>query len=80
MAKQDHQFMFKPLIESDLQLLCEWLNQPHLQEWWPDPPGSGVLGIDRFLADGPALLMVLKRESMQKATNSKPIVKENQDF
>jgi len=33
-AKQDHQFLFKPLTESDLQLLCEWLNQPHLQKWW----------------------------------------------
>lgn len=27
-------FDFHPLTEADLPLLCEWLNRPHLQEWW----------------------------------------------
>jgi aminoglycoside 6'-N-acetyltransferase-1b/aminoglycoside 6'-N-acetyltransferase-2 len=25
---------FKPLREEDLSMLCEWLNRPHLQQWW----------------------------------------------
>ena len=25
---------FRPLAESDLPLLLEWLHRPHLQEWW----------------------------------------------
>lgn len=100
-------FDFRPLTEADLPRLCEWLNRPHLQEWWrrgevtmddvrakylprmvgldaarpflayldgepvgyiqyyhaaethddwwPDDPGPGVLGIDQFLADGDRL-------------------------
>lgn len=28
------QFEFFPLKESDLPLLTEWLNRPHLQKWW----------------------------------------------
>ncbi len=31
---KEPQFEFHPLIESDLPLLCDWLNRPHLQEWW----------------------------------------------
>ena len=97
-------FTFRPLIRSDLPLLCDWLNRPHLQQcwrrgeitlsevedkylprvigdddarpflaylddqavgyiqyylvaegsddYWPDIPGSGVVGTDQFLADG----------------------------
>ncbi len=28
------EFKFHLLEESDLPLMCEWLNLPHLQEWW----------------------------------------------
>ncbi len=95
-------FDFRPMSAADLPLLLEWLQRPHLQdwwhgetslkdvrrnylpaqedfdtarpyivylngdpvgyiqyyrvaegkqEWWPDKPGAGVLGIDQFLAD-----------------------------
>ena len=27
-------FAFHPLTEQDLPLLTEWLNRPHLHEWW----------------------------------------------
>lgn len=27
-------FEFKPLKESELPMLYEWLNRPHLREWW----------------------------------------------
>lgn len=27
-------FEFRPLREEDLSLLRDWLNRPHLQEWW----------------------------------------------
>ncbi|MCW5584231.1 MAG: GNAT family N-acetyltransferase [Gammaproteobacteria bacterium] len=30
------QFTFKPLQETDLDLLCDWLNEPHVKEWWDD--------------------------------------------
>lgn len=29
-------FTFKPLQESDLEILCYWLDQPHVKEWWND--------------------------------------------
>lgn len=25
---------FRPLTEAELQMLCDWLNRPHLQTWW----------------------------------------------
>jgi len=31
-----NQFTFKPLQETDLNLLCKWLNEPHVKEWWDD--------------------------------------------
>ena len=27
-------FEFRPLTESDLPMLLEWLHRPHVQEWW----------------------------------------------
>ena len=27
---------FKPLQEVDLDLLCQWLDKPHVKEWWDD--------------------------------------------
>ena len=29
-------FEFRPLTEENLPLLCDWLNRPHLQQWWRD--------------------------------------------
>nr|AIA16545.1 Acetyltransferase (GNAT) domain protein [uncultured bacterium] len=29
-------FTFKPLTISDLNLLCEWFDNPHVLEWWDD--------------------------------------------
>lgn len=29
-------FTFKPLKESDLTLVSEWLEKPHVKEWWND--------------------------------------------
>jgi RimJ/RimL family protein N-acetyltransferase len=29
-------FTFMPLRNSDLDLLCDWLEKPHLLEWWND--------------------------------------------
>ncbi len=31
-----NQFSFRHLQETDLDLLCHWLNQPHVREWWND--------------------------------------------
>jgi RimJ/RimL family protein N-acetyltransferase len=30
-------FTFRPLARTDLELLCEWLNRPHVAEWWGGP-------------------------------------------
>jgi aminoglycoside 6'-N-acetyltransferase-1b len=32
------QFHFRPVAEHDLPLLFEWLNRPHVIEWWDGPP------------------------------------------
>jgi aminoglycoside 6'-N-acetyltransferase Ib len=29
---------FRPLTQADLPLLHEWLNRPHVTEWWTGPP------------------------------------------
>ena len=34
MGKLQGAFEFKPLREQDLPLLLEWLNRPHVSEWW----------------------------------------------
>jgi aminoglycoside 6'-N-acetyltransferase Ib len=34
MAMQQRQFDFKPLTESNLHLLFDWLNRRHVIEWW----------------------------------------------
>jgi aminoglycoside 6'-N-acetyltransferase-1b len=31
------QFHFRPLAEDNLPLLFEWLNRPHVVEWWDGP-------------------------------------------
>ncbi len=36
MALEKPDFEFRPLTETDLPLLLDWLNRPHLQEWWRD--------------------------------------------
>lgn len=30
------EFIFKPLVQSDLNLLCQWFRKPHVVEWWED--------------------------------------------
>jgi RimJ/RimL family protein N-acetyltransferase len=30
--------IFSPLAENDLELLCQWLNRPHVMRWWGDAP------------------------------------------
>lgn len=34
--KLGNPFSFKPLQESDLNLLCRWFDQPHVKQWWDD--------------------------------------------
>jgi len=34
MTNPPMQFDFKPVTECDLQLLFEWLNRPHVMDWW----------------------------------------------
>ena len=34
---------FRPLTEADLEPLTDWLNVPHVAQWWSEPPAdSGV--------------------------------------
>jgi aminoglycoside 6'-N-acetyltransferase Ib len=41
-------FEFKPVTESDLELLFEWLNRPHVAEWWDGPISLAEVG-DKYL-------------------------------
>ena len=42
---------FTPLVEADLQLLHEWLQRPHVAEWWG--PAESVDGLrEDFLSGG----------------------------
>lgn len=33
---KDEKITFKPLINSNLDLLCIWFEKPHVLEWWND--------------------------------------------
>ncbi len=44
-----HQFHFKLLAEHDLGLLSEWLNRPHVAEWWDDRPVSCAAVREKYL-------------------------------
>lgn len=33
---KSEKFTFKPLSSPDLNLLCQWLEKPHVLEWWND--------------------------------------------
>jgi aminoglycoside 6'-N-acetyltransferase len=35
---------FRPLVQSDLEQLRQWLNTPHVYEWWGVQSGPGSLG------------------------------------
>jgi aminoglycoside 6'-N-acetyltransferase Ib len=34
MVGRGMRFDFQPVTECDLQLLFDWLNRPHIAEWW----------------------------------------------
>ena len=44
-----HRFDFRPLAEHDLPLLSEWLNRPHVAEWWGDAPVSSSAVREKYL-------------------------------
>jgi aminoglycoside 6'-N-acetyltransferase len=35
----EHRYRFRPLNESDLPRIAEWLASPHVAAWWDDPSG-----------------------------------------
>ena len=34
---------FRPLRESDIPMLHEWMHRPHVMEWWGDEAGCGTV-------------------------------------
>ena len=36
--KAEPVLLFRPLTQADLPLLHEWLNRPHVAEWWSPMP------------------------------------------
>jgi RimJ/RimL family protein N-acetyltransferase len=42
----DAPFTFRPVLHADLGLLHEWLNRPHVAEWW-----AGPMDFDRVEAE-----------------------------
>jgi aminoglycoside 6'-N-acetyltransferase len=43
-------YHFRPLADTDLPLLEQWLNRPHVAEWWGDP-ARGLATIEQHLPD-----------------------------
>jgi hypothetical protein len=41
-------FRFEPLAKTDLPLLFDWLNRPHITEWW-DGPVSFSQVLEKYL-------------------------------
>jgi hypothetical protein len=49
----------KPLTGEDLLMLREWIQRPHVRQWWKEPTTLAEL-----TPDGPALLMRRHREAL----------------
>ncbi len=41
--------IFSPLAENDLELLCQWLNRPHVMQWWGGVPKTLQEIRDKYL-------------------------------
>jgi RimJ/RimL family protein N-acetyltransferase len=39
---------FRPLRPDDLPLLCEWVNRPHVAQWWDEPRTQAAID-DQYL-------------------------------
>jgi aminoglycoside 6'-N-acetyltransferase len=50
-------YQFRPVSAGDLPLLRQWLNRPHVREWWGDP-ALGLTHIEENLAD-PAISLFI---------------------
>lgn len=44
MSASDTEVILRPLAERDLPMLCEWLNRPHVVEWWGGEDERPTLG------------------------------------
>jgi aminoglycoside 6'-N-acetyltransferase len=52
MAKRpDNSYDFRPVAESDLPLLRQWMGQPHWQEWWGDDADAALAEIVAAMDD-----------------------------
>ena len=51
MGKLRGAFEFKPLREQDLPLLLEWLDRPHVAEWWSGQGSLNELRADYLESD-----------------------------
>ena len=36
-------YAFRPMTEADLPMIKRWLAEPHVREWWGDPPEQYLL-------------------------------------
>ena len=43
-------YHFRPVATGDLPLLQQWLNRPHVREWWGDP-ARGLASIEENISD-----------------------------
>src|SRR5437764_12896621 len=43
-------YQFRPVTGADLPLLQQWLNRPHVREWWGDPV-HGLATIEEHIND-----------------------------
>ena len=50
------EFRFRPLTRAHLPLLHEWINRPHVAEWWDDQ--RDLESVLRTFGDSPMILML----------------------
>lgn len=56
---------FRPLRESDLTVLAEWLGREHIQEWWRDPAAPETVAdkyLPRIRGEVPTEVFVIRLE------------------
>jgi aminoglycoside 6'-N-acetyltransferase len=51
-------YQFRPVSAGDLPLLQQWLNRPHVRDWWGDP-ARGLAQIEAHIGDPTVALFIV---------------------
>jgi len=56
-------YHFRPVSAGDMPLLQQWLNRPHVREWWGDPV-AGLARIEQHIGDPSISLFMVSHDGI----------------